>query len=97
MRLLDSKKNKFFFSLLAVFIITVIPKVGVYINTNNYNTIRYDLGFPATWISVTQQFNFADINLIGLVINVAFFYLFFVFVDIGVKKIVNKLKSRLNV
>lgn len=92
MRLLDSKKNKFFFSLLAVFIITVIPKVGVYINTNNYNTIRYDLGFPATWISVTQQFNFADINLIGLVINVAFFYLFFVFVDMGIKKIVNKLR-----
>ncbi|PAD12125.1 hypothetical protein CHH74_17300 [Shouchella clausii] len=92
MRLLDSKKNKFFFSLLAVFIITVIPKVGVYINTNNYNTIRYDLGFPATWISVTQQFSFADINLTGLVINIAFFYLFFVFVDIGIKK-----ESRLNV
>jgi hypothetical protein len=45
-----ARKNTKFFSLLAVFIITVVPKVGVYINTNNYNTIRYDLGFPATWL-----------------------------------------------
>ncbi|TDQ31905.1 hypothetical protein [Aureibacillus halotolerans] len=54
---------------------TFFTDIGYYINYNHYNTFTRDYGFPAAWLILNSEYEYLTFNILGLLFNLAFFYL----------------------